>query len=330
MQMTIHGYVMNNVNSTIAIVWIFNYDMPDNIKKLKAIYSKKFSNMWFALPHCEFNYEEHIFPYNSHSYYFENAFYKFSEIQLPENIKTIIFIGDDVLLNPSINENNILKKLNLNDDEAFVQNAFPYSNYMLYSGITKGNFPSRDISRTIYTLNQKIELFSKMDDENNSHNKFLQLFSGFSIQSLVDDKAIQNFINKKMNIDNMLNCSNCMSDKFKTLLTVCISDFLIVPRISLNKFGKYAKIYGENKIFVEYATLPCLLHAIEPKKIKSFCTQPIFFRFFAENFINQYNQFDPYKYFSKCIHNIDIKDVLSKFPKDLFGIHQVKLSKYIC
>lgn len=324
---------MEKSSSSTALVWIFNYNMSENIQKLKSLYSGRFKNMWFMLPYCEEDMNDCIVPYFSHSYYFENAFYEFSKQSLPDSIKTVVFIGDDVVLNPSVDEHNILDKLQLADDEAFVQNAYPYSNWMLYRALHSNEdiFPRRELKNSLRAFNDSIELFSKFNSEGNVLQKMSKLFSGFSANALLDRDVAQLELNGKLSSAKALESpSSKIEDKFNALMSVCISDFLIVPRSILKEFGECCKLYGDNSIFVEYATLPCLLHCIEPQKIKSFCTQPVEFRFFTEAFFDWYDVFDPYQKWKKCINYVDMHDFMKNFPIDLIGIHQVKLSKYFC
>lgn len=315
-----YGYMKQINQSTVALVWIFNQKQHINaIEKIKHIYSTRFSHMWFLVPYYYVPNSSDIIPYYAHQYFFELAWYEFSKIELPDNIKTVVFIGDDVFLNQKIDEDNFLKILRINDDDAFVQNGRPFSNFMLAhfnESITKTY-----VKESILHFNENKKALMQLDPHKDLIAKFQQ-YGHYNIRAFADIQAVDSLLNNK-EID--INGSSSIEDKFPLLLSYCLSDFVVIPQAILKEFGKIAKIYGDSKIFVEYSLFPCLLHCIEPQKIKSLCNTPLYFSCFNDN-VTQFRVFDPLYYRHDCIGNAKNELVISDFPENFIGAHQVKLS----
>lgn len=109
---------------------IFNHKYNKNIPLLEKLYGDKFSNLYYIVP---FNTEEmegvdnnRIISVYETSYCFQGYITQAYEKLVSEEFTHYIFIGDDQILNPKLNENNILNELGIRENESYIKEIIPY------------------------------------------------------------------------------------------------------------------------------------------------------------------------------------------------------------
>jgi hypothetical protein len=90
---------------SVGLVIIFNHNYPDNLPILKRIYSDRFSIIKCIIPFYRGNDPDVITVYDS-SFYFQGYVAQAWKILETLSCDTFLFIADDLLLNPIINEYN--------------------------------------------------------------------------------------------------------------------------------------------------------------------------------------------------------------------------------
>lgn len=138
------------------------------------MYSKRFSNIRFIVPFYEGDDTNVIGVYES-SYQFQGYIAQAREALEDIDCTHFVFIGDDLVLNPYINEKNILESLSIsNNDEAYLGSYVPLvkSNFWRYQRF-------RDISKAMNSVavNYKseipsVELAAKCFEQYNGNTSY--------------------------------------------------------------------------------------------------------------------------------------------------------------
>ena len=109
--------------SDIALVILFNHNYEANIEKLQKIYEPRFSNIFFIMPFYKGD-KSNVIPVYENSLYFQGYISKTLEKISNDKYSHYMFIGDDLILNPAINENNYKDFFKLNDRSGFMPDLF--------------------------------------------------------------------------------------------------------------------------------------------------------------------------------------------------------------
>lgn len=105
-----------------ALVVIFNHKYNKNIPKLQKIYGQRFSNIIYLVPFfCEKDLNDYnIVPVFESSYTFQGYIAQAKKELKKLDVAHYLFIGDDVILNPQINENNYWNYMGVNEEKSFI------------------------------------------------------------------------------------------------------------------------------------------------------------------------------------------------------------------
>ena len=109
----------SQVDTEICLCIIFNHAFPQNIPKLRKIYSSRFSNIKFIVPFIKSDDPDIITIYRgsySHAAFITDAYRDLQVIKCSH----YVILQDDVLLAPSLNEHNILQIFKLKEASGFI------------------------------------------------------------------------------------------------------------------------------------------------------------------------------------------------------------------
>ena len=99
--------------ANICLSIVFNHKFEENVPKLRKLYDHRFSTIRYLSPFSKST-DPDIIPIFESSIHFQGYFAQ-AFAQLPKNCEYYIFCGDDLILNPCLNENNLINALNCND-----------------------------------------------------------------------------------------------------------------------------------------------------------------------------------------------------------------------
>jgi hypothetical protein len=106
-----------------ALLILFNHNYEANLDRLKTIYESKFDNIYFIMPFYGGTRPD-VIPVYENSYYFQGYIARALEALKHKEYEHYIIIGDDLILNPSINQNNYKEYFNVNEDRGFIPGPF--------------------------------------------------------------------------------------------------------------------------------------------------------------------------------------------------------------
>jgi hypothetical protein len=298
-------------NSTkTALVIVFNHRYDKNIKPLKEIYSSRFSNIYFVVPFYDGN-ESNVIPVYGNSYYYSTYLAQAARFFCDDAYTHYFFVADDMILNPEVNEHNLLEILNCEADHCFIP---------------------------------EIKCLHEVDDRWNVDYAMQFNIKTWGIEASKElptyDEALQHFTRHNIEIKPLSEAQafepETMQQKAKRLAKVAmgkaekrkdnyqlpypqvtgLSDILLVSKQAIKKFTHYCGVFGSLGLFVELAIPTALvLSAASIRFEKDLKLQG---RYLWT--MDELSVLDKYDY--------DLAKLLSDFPKGYLFIHPVKISKW--
>ena len=98
-------------SSKVCLSFVFNHQFEKNIPKLLRIYKERFATIRFLSPFSGWKENSDIIPIYETSIHFQGYFAQ-AYFHLPKDFDYYVFCADDLILNPQLNEENIIQKLN--------------------------------------------------------------------------------------------------------------------------------------------------------------------------------------------------------------------------
>ena len=317
------------MDNKIALIILFNHRYDKNLPILEDIYKKRFSNRFYLVPFYDGD-MENVIPVYGRSIFFEIYIAQAYNFLKNQGFDYYYIIADDMLINPNINENNILEFFELQAGESWLPHlrrirdqkkfwigtlaAYTYKPVQKYVE-SKNELPS------IEEANRKFEMQGLYESMKLDRK---DVFREFSLRTThMADKA-----RLALRIVTRLKRPFEKSANLAYPLAASYSDTLLISGESMPKFAHYCGVFGATSLFVEVA-IPTALVLASEKKIKTekdisksgrsywkttenvFCDSP---QFTWDCLEREYNNLD---------------DMIARFPQDAIYLHPVKLSKWI-
>lgn len=104
--------------SRVALIIFFNHPHEENIPVLEKIYGERFSDIYYLAP-CYRGKRANAIPVYAHSHHFHHYFPQSLPKFFDAKYDHYLFISDDLILNPLINEKNYAEILHLDRNSCF-------------------------------------------------------------------------------------------------------------------------------------------------------------------------------------------------------------------
>ena len=262
------------IETEVCLCIVFNHAFPQNIPKLKQIYSKRFSNIRFIIPFIESNDPDIITVYRGSYYHAAFVTDAYRELRII-NCSHYIILQDDVLLAPSLSEQNILKIFKLKETSGFIgeflREAADIAAWGFWPGsLWRSQFPKNLLSGT------GVESWAAIKEALPPHAEAERKFAKYGIEpiafvrtDLIDHPLFYNSpfgvgaspteISKfYSDLLRFLVPSGSITPDYPFVTAGPYSDFYILPKSSLNKFSHICGILSAAGIFTEI-TIPTAL-----------------------------------------------------------------------
>lgn len=319
----------------VVLLILFNHKYESNLNRLRKIYAGRFSNVYFLMPFYNGLDEDVICVYGSSFYfhsYIAQALQKIKKVQF----KHYIIIGDDLLLNPTINENNYKVEFNLEFDAGFIPEIFLLDNYKEQPRLLMKGFDKWPWVYNAINFNYKNQAGIEVDKELPTSEEALKIFAshGYSFNALLNRiqfvgsaPRIGNIFQIKSIIKNILNLiiwkKNQINFSFKDKRTLkypmvgSYSDIVIIPSTSVDAFTHYCGVFGALNLFVEIAVPTALILSTKNIIQEKNLTKKGATFWGDEEFKALKDKYDS-----------NLNNLFSNFPEDNLYIHPVKLSQW--
>ena len=247
--------------SNVCLVVIFNHNFIKNVDKLKLFYKGRFSHIKFIAPYYNGPDEDIIGVYeNSHRFqgYITEAFSRFHQYAFTH----YVFTADDLLLNPALNENNIIQALGIADNASYIKEIFTFDR----------SPDAWHILRTFNTYLKKtgVEATSFLPDYQAATDKCRK--HGIAVNPISFFRYLKMILHR--------NPSYLLKNFFHFVQYILLkrgkqigqppypfvgaySDFMVIPSSTIKPFVHYCGIFASMNIFVEVAIPTALVLSAE-------------------------------------------------------------------
>jgi hypothetical protein len=309
------------MTNKVALIIIYNHKYDKNIEVVEQVYQSRFSQIFHLVPFYSGD-KENVIPIYENSFYFQGYVAQAFKSIYKKEFVHFIFIGDDLILNPLINENNYSILLNLTQDSCFLPE------FTSLHEVPVNQYWSRIIQAYNYqTKNDGLEC----ENEIPSFDEAMKLFNkfGLTLKPLVFDqiyktqkfplfsKHFRKYIRYFKWYFTRLK-SNILKKTYslKYPLVGSYSDIFIVSGNTIRKFSHYCGVFAASDLFVEIALPTAMVLSAE----KIVTEKDIDLRGKALWTNKDMEELDRF--------NLSIADLLNNFPPDYLYLHPVKLSKW--
>lgn len=305
--------------STVCLGIVFNHKFNKNIPILEKIYRKRFSNLYYIVP---FNTEKclgidknRIITVYETSYCFQGYITQAYNYLKNQNYSHYIFIGDDQILNPKLNEDNILQELSINDNESYIKEIIPYDE------VANGSL--KDQSNKLYNILSAFRINCGVSYKNEipSYEEACKQCVKHGIR-IAKKLPVKFFMSKGYLFPKYLPLTLVILGinkgfKLPYPLFKAYSDMIIIDKNSMDKFCHLSGIFAAMNIFVETAIPLAMILACS--KIKT--EKDLNNYYGVENWDNEISKFES-KY--KC----NLNYLFENFGETVLYYHPIKLSKW--
>lgn len=299
------------MSTDIALIVIYNHKYDKNIEIIERIYRDRFSAIFHLVPFYS-GAKPNVIPVYENSYYFQ-GYVAQGYRHFKGDYRHYFFIADDMLLNPSINEDNYAEIFGLDETSGFLPqlDAMPAGRWRhnrravtfdpYRPGVEiKHEIPSPDAAKVVIdALNVRNEPYSFKDTY---------------------------FWDRNLNVGNLIRQAICYAYDIVVLgadyrrptypFVRSYSDIFIVSAINAPVFVRYCGAFAATDLWVELA-IPTAL-ALSGEKIRveaqlNLQGRPLWTR-------EDYKLLDGFEY--------KLKNLLDRFPPGYIYLHPIKLSKW--
>jgi hypothetical protein len=303
--------------NSVVLVIIYNHQYNKNITILEKIYGSRFRNIFHLVPF--YNGEQsNVIPVYDTSYNFEGYVAQgFKSYHRPE-FDHYFFIADDMIIHPSINDQNYSSHLRLNKESCFIPRLssideanvyWPWNHHAVSYNRSRPGTEAVNQLPTFETATALVEGFGVQ----NRSIPFEHLWKkpeGLRLWLRAcrrDSKNVLRFIKNRI-----------LPKKYHLTypLVRSYSDIFVVSRNNIKQFCHYCGVFAATNLFVELAIPTAMVFSA-----KAIVTEnDIAFRGKALWTKEDLSILDKYDF--------KLNELLNNFPNDHLYLHPIKLSKW--
>lgn len=293
----------------ICFSLLFNHRFDRNVPILRELYAHRFSTLRFLMPFVEWDAEPDVLPVFETAVHFQGYFAQAYE-RLPKDCDYYVFCGDDLILNPALNESNLI-------DSLHCRNA-AYLKYL--NPISSHSFAWHKFEECV--------LFPPPDC-NVPHASFLppreKILDRFAHHGLATGNlGLSNF---KGAFDKRVTWERCKAGLKYFLrrglkrflpfpLVEGYSDFVVIPGPEWKAFAYYCGVFAAMNLWVDAAVATAMLLACDSIRTEREHEKEGIELWGMDQAIPEKN------------HDLKLKKLLSEFPEKHLYLHPVKLSRW--
>ncbi|MDR2955456.1 MAG: hypothetical protein LBV43_10275 [Prevotella sp.] len=303
----------------VALVIIYNHKYDKNIPILENIYKDQFSNIFHLVPFYTGEKENVIAVYENSHYFQGYIVQSYQILKSKGDFDHYFFIGDDLLLNPKINEETYMSYFQIKRNDTFISEIFETS-----SMSDKWLHSMKVIGYTLSVEGIEItkELPSKEDILPRFHKLGLQTpyYSPQKVYAIPQRKmyaknlkGLYCYYKDKRRIENLYKIDRI---ELEYPIACGYSDIVIIPKDEFKTFAHYCGIFAASRLFVEAAIPTSII--LSCSNIKTEKDIKLKGKLFWGNDRTEFE--DEYKH---SLHKL-----LNEFPNNILYFHPVKLSKW--
>ena len=293
----------------IALFILYNHHYTKNIDRTEELYKGKFSYVYHLIPFYSGD-RENVIPVYESSIQFQSYIAQAYQSVKDQGFTHYFVVADDMILNPKIDENNVFEVTGIPEDSAYITDIRDYE-----------------------TNRYEVPLFEKISSWGTEVMNILPSKED-AIKVLTEKGmnvmpsrgyALLYFLHHLLKFDwrKMYHAVYYLIRKDKPFMYPALwsySDILLVPSKNMETFATYSGCLAALNIFVEQA-IPIALYLSSEKvvlgsqiKLKQITQLYVLGKQGQKGFEDKYQ--------------FSLGKLLEDYPKDLFFVHPIKLSKW--
>lgn len=235
-----------------AAIFLFNHRFERNVEKLEAIYADRFSDRQYIMPFSQSQREGVVSIYETSWNFSGHIAQAWPRIERPDATH-YVFIADDLILNPALNEDNILEQLNVAPGGGYIKSlaSTDTNRYCWYRALPI----CKAFDEQEPGFDYKSELPSAAEAEERFRKMGIPLRFPFPLPLAELKPSI-----RRAGFWNLLRWAG---RKTSYPLLYGYSDFLIVPQHAMPKFAHYCGVFAALNVFAEVAVPTALALAVD-------------------------------------------------------------------
>ena len=293
----------------ICLSVVFNHQFEKNIPKLRNIYKERFSTIRYLSPFSKSK-DPEVIPIFETSVHFQGYFAQ-SFSHLPKDCDYYVFCGDDLILNPCLNESNLINTLNCNETSYIKylnpiwEHSFAWHKFEECNRFTENEYtiPYENLLPSRNELLKMYELQGLKYRNLGFHN-----FQGIKEKGITTNRI-------KSGASYFFRNGNKRYINYP--LVEGYSDLIVIPQDHLELFCHYCGIFAAMNLWVDAAVATALLLSGSPVKTE------IDSNYIGTEYWNNSEIKDRLK---SANNNLD--EIEKLFNDNELYIHPIKLSAY--
>lgn len=318
----------------LCLIIVFNHRFDRNLPRLRDYYAGRFAKIVFLMPFADDleAVEEDVISVHHGSFLFQGYFGEARKRLAEVVCDGYVVIGDDLLLNPTLTENNLHERMGIKPTDGYTKSLASLYDAPLSWSRTRTTFRAffSDSLEWQRLLPSREEAFKKSERYGIRHSSLgLRNFeSPFSRKGLSSISTAVGWFAERNHARRLFRAS---PDGVPYPAFYGYSDFLIVPKAAWNSFGLYCEATAAMQLFVEAALPLALVLACDHVETELaygtlFDAQSPTRRLPMKGVELQWNEHDRQNFESR--YNLSLTRLIREFPEDVLYFHPVKLSKW--
>ena len=320
-----------------ALILVYNHRYDRNIPVLEKVYGGRFSAIYHLVPFYD-GPLRNVIPVYENSYRFQGYIAQGYRHYFKEDFERYLFVADDLLLNPDIDENNLEERFGLEPDSGFLTDVFNVHRldnrrtlrFEPYRHRRKTQFfwwRLRDLARYKHQVEGlenggEMPTFAEAEAILQAHNhsirplKFTEVYG--PPPTLTWDKTFPRKVWSYLKSLRHFRWNYSLAYP----AVAAFSDIAIVPKSCIERFAHYCGVFAANGLFVEFALPTALMLSAKKVVTESSIGKrgAIYWTYDKSESDNYAEAMKPY--------GKDLYRLLQHFPSDRLFIHPIKLSQW--
>ena len=250
------------------LVIIYNHNFETNVPKLDLYYKGKFNKIWHLIPFYKGN-AAHVIAVYGGSFFFQNFIAQAAARLKESTADNFLFIGDDLLLDPRINQQNVFEQMGFSPDWGFISELDDLSKGHFLRGVVEAGkatlrHPGLEIAGELPSSKEAVDLIErhiKLD------SLVLRKYRRYRLKMRKPflSHAADNWNRLKGNCWHLLQQAKLgmHPQRLEYPFVGGYADLFSVPRKALASFAHYCGVFAAAQVFVEIALPTALAFACE-------------------------------------------------------------------
>ena len=288
----------------IALMVVYNHRYDKNIPLIEKLYQGKFSFIYHIVPFYDGD-KENVIPVYENSYFFGSYIAQAYTHLKGKGFTHYFVVADDMVINPRINEQNVLKFIGIGQDDCFIRDL----KELQHDDHQWGHLDNAIKYKVVQDGVEVKNLLPSVEEAKARFGKY-GISTGKMTWKAIKPKAWGRMRTK------MFFQALFASRKFSYPILRAYSDIFLVPETVMPKFCLYLGAFSATKLFVEAAIPTSLIlisdnvKVISDTHLKSGDKWGKDIQRFGEQF------------------DFSVDKLIQEYPEDVLFYHPIKLSKW--